>query len=116
MLGRILPLRRKRPARSLLESMEARRLLTALLLSGTDANDHIVIAYSAADGDVTVRMAPGYVNGTLLHDVSDVVIDGGEGNDTLEVEVLGVYPYGRPGRPQYTTLRGGNGDDILLGG
>ena len=115
MLRRILPLRRKRLSHPLLESMEPRRLLS-LVLNGTPGNDRIVVAFGANDGDVTIRSAPGYTDGTVLHGITAVELNGGDGNDYLEVEVLGLYPYGRSGSPMWATLSGGNGDDTLLGG
>src|SRR3954469_17212965 len=100
---------------AVLETMEARQLLSSsnIAIVGTAGDDHIVIAYGQTAGDLTIVSAPGFEDGTILHDIHGVFIDGGDGNDTIEAVPRPVH---LSGSGMNATLRGGAGDDILLGG
>jgi Ca2+-binding RTX toxin-like protein len=114
MLRRFFPFRHKKFLPVRLEHMEPRQLLSGDIV-GTPGDDQIVVAYGDNAYDVIIISAPGFADGTILHNVHNLVIDGADGNDYIEIQ-QGGYPAANRGGGNWATLRGGNGDDILLGG
>ena len=105
------------------ESLEARRLLTAnvllsasgqLFIDGTDANDtvrvslagdHALVRSSTPDGAASHRFDADSVDSILFH--------GHDGNDTFRNRTaIASVAYGHDGND---TLKGGSGDDYFNG-
>ncbi len=79
---------------------------------GTSGDDRIFILFGQA-GEILIFGAPGIVDGTSFIDVSRITIDGGDGND--RIELLPGAAVGAGGLSMFrATLRGGAGDDTLV--
>jgi Ca2+-binding RTX toxin-like protein len=102
--------------RQMVEQLEERRLLSAVLLNGvltvkaTTGDDSVVV--SLAEGDAT-HLAVN-VNGTVttfdVSAVKSIVAYGSSGNDSMKVDNLfGIVPFG-------VCFKGGDGNDLLIGG
>src|SRR5882762_4891603 len=102
--------------RQMIENLEERRLLSAVLLNGvltvkgTTSDDSIVV--SLAEGDSTHLSVN--VNGTVttvsVSAVKSIVAYGSAGADLMKMDnVFGVVPFG-------VTFKGGDGNDLLVGG
>jgi Ca2+-binding RTX toxin-like protein len=87
--------------------------LTAVYASGTltvtgDAADDTGVLTADATGNILLNGDP-ITGGPTLGNTLAVLMDGGDGNDVLDVSAL-------PGAGRATVLNGGNGDDSLVGG
>jgi Ca2+-binding RTX toxin-like protein len=88
--------------------------LTALVVGGTSAGDHILFTPGAAAGDI-VATVNGVVLGTFQPS-GRIMAYGLAGDDNLQVAgsiVLSAWLYGQAGDDR---LKGGAGDDVILGG
>src|SRR3954447_8337675 len=102
---------------AILEMMEPRQLLSSGAIDprfisdaepdikGTSGDDHIIVESGEHAGDLVIVSAPGFEPGEIVHNISNVVIDGGDGNDTIEFH----------GGDINVTLAGGAGEDVLIG-
>jgi len=108
--------RRQNLLQTILETMEPRRLLSGTLIQGTAGDDRIVIGFGSKAGDVVIVEAPGFASGTLLHNTRMFAIDGGAGDDYIEIQKGGYPEANRRLGGNWVTLRGGNGNDTLIGG
>ena len=112
----------------LIEHAESRLLLSvppcqSVTLQGTSGDDHILVVIrknaraeidrGVVDGVVTG--ADKVADGTIFYGVCGFDIEGGDGNDRIEITSDPSSPH-PPLDNSYSTLRGGEGDDTLLGG
>jgi Ca2+-binding RTX toxin-like protein len=109
--------RRKILDTTIFETMESRQLLCASPIDprfisdaqpdikGTSGDDHIIVTSGQQPCDLIIVSAPGFEPGEVVHNVPNVVIDGGDGNDTIEFR----------GGEINVTLMGGAGQDLLTG-
>ncbi|MCI0584884.1 MAG: hypothetical protein L0227_18675, partial [Chloroflexi bacterium] len=102
-----------------MESLEARRLLSAevvdgqLNILGTLVEDSIVVEAGPNDGEVTVTGVDGVADGTTFQGIDSVRIDLLTGSDTAEV--AGALRT-TAGDPMTVRMFGGFGNDTLIGG
>jgi Ca2+-binding RTX toxin-like protein len=95
-----------------------------LVVEGTNANDAIALnpvagttgTYSAALSDPETGTARGSVRFTLPADVEQIAVDGGAGNDTIQVDPTVLKNVILVGGAGNDTLVGGAGNDVLVGG
>ena len=95
-----------------------------LVIEGTSQNDAIILSavagtsqtYSAALSDPTTKAARGSVRFTLPADVENIAIDGGAGNDLIQVDPSIRKNLILDGGAGNDTLFGGSGNDVLIGG
>jgi uncharacterized secreted protein with C-terminal beta-propeller domain len=130
--------RQVRAARAVMESLEARQLMSGApwmsprvwVINGDQAagapNDAIVVSYNAATRNLDLK-----VNGVLVESRSasktrSIVINGGSGDDTIAVDTgrraIAVTVYGGDGNDHIVTggardfIDGGAGDDVIDAG
>src|SRR5215213_4590472 len=100
------------------ELLESRRLLSAAVVVGTDADDYISV--SQLDGNIVVTdMNTGETFSVASGDVLSVSISGLGGNDTLQVlDDTGTFfaPIHSDGGAGDDWVEGASGDDVLDGG
>ncbi len=103
-----------------LESLEARKLLSAellaggeLLLIGTNGPDAIVVEAGAGNGQVLVSGVNGVANGTAFDQVNSLTIRGRDGNDSITVDAATTDAQGNP---LVATIEGGKGSDEISSG
>lgn len=83
-----------------------------LALTGTAGNDTVSVTKDGTGQVVITNNGTPYaVTGT----VSSIVINGGDGNDTLKVSTAFTIPATLIGGAGNDTVRGGNGADVLIG-
>jgi len=116
-----------------LESMEARRLLTAtvsgeLTVTATKLSDTIVVRLSATDATMLEVVENDVVTPFAVASIDHMRILGLEGRDTITIDdangvvAIPAFVAGGHGNDTITggagdsTLNGGNGDDVITGG
>lgn len=110
---------RTRNDQQLMEGLEARTLLSAvidgevLVITGTDQADAIVIEAGANDGEVRVSGVEGVADGTTFQNVNRLLASLGAGDDsfTINGEIRNTA-----GDLFRTAVFGNNGNDTLIGG
>ena len=105
------------------ERMEPRQLLSGCSIDptlrsdaqpdviGTDGDDHIVISAGSNRGDLIINCGPDQAP-TVVHNVANIVIDSGDGNDHIEFLSAGVASTVADGSIN-VTLGGGDGNDQI---
>ncbi|MEM6334553.1 MAG: G8 domain-containing protein [Planctomycetota bacterium] len=108
---------RPQPAPPILEPLETRVLLSATLadgvltVTGTEANDQIAIVAGSQPGQVTLTGADGVESARTFENIDRVLVQTGDGNDTIRV--LG-NPLDANGDPLDFTVDAGNGNDKII--
>lgn len=102
-----------RKARPTIELLESRLLLTSVLdngtltITGSSDEDNITITAGSNSREVIVTGDPSHPEAQTFSDVSDIVVNAGDGHDFVHVD----HDVKRP-----VTLNGEGGNDMLYGG
>lgn len=105
----------RRPGRArrqlMAECLEDRALLSNMVVNGTPGDDHILL-YATGTGtfeSANVRVGDIVASTALIKDLDSITINGGGGNDTIDIEDT----FSKPPMDVPVTVNGGDGNDTI---